>query len=94
MQRAWFFVKSVGGVAKVRIFTCIYLATFGLFPWKAVPELTAELNLMPLWAPINIYNLSSWARSTVIPLLILSHHQPVYSLPNGKSAKNDFLDEL
>ena len=94
MQQACSFVNSVGGVARVRIFTRIYLATFGLFPWKAVPELTAELILMPSWAPINIYSFSSWARSTIIPLLILSHHRPIYNLPNGRSADNDFLDEL
>ena len=95
MQRACSFVRSVGGVAKVRIFTRIYLATFGLFPWKAVPELPAELILMPSWAPINIYNFSSWARSTIVPLLILSHHRPIYDLPNGRTgADNGFLDEL
>ena len=94
MLRACSFVKAAGGVAKVRIFTRIYLATFGLFPWKAVPELTVELILMPSWAPISIYSLSSWARSTVIPLLIISHHQPIYELPNGKSTNNNFLDEL
>ena len=94
MQQACSFVRSVGGVAKVRIFTRIYLATFGLFPWTAVPELPAELIFMPSWAPINIYSFSSWARSTIIPLLIISHHQPIYSLSNGRSANNDFLDEL
>lgn len=94
MLRACSFVKAVGGVANVRIFTRIYLATFGLFPWKAVPELTVELILMPSWAPISIYSLSSWARSTVIPLLIISHHQPIYELPSGKSTNNNFLDEL
>lgn len=94
MQRACSFVKSAGGVAKVRIFTRIYLATFGLFSWKAVPELTPELIFMPSWAPINIYSFCSWARSTIIPLLILSHHQPVFELPNGKFADNDFLNEL
>lgn len=94
MQLACSFAKSFGGVAKVRIFTRIYLAMFGLFPWKAVPELTAELILMPSWALINLYSLSSWARSTVVPLLVLSHHQPVYELPNGQSVENNFLDEL
>ena len=94
MQRACFFIRSVGGVAKVRIFTRIYLATFGLFPWKAVPELPAELILMPSWAPISIYSFSSWARSTIVPLLILSHHRPIYDLPNGRIADNGFLDEL
>ena len=94
MQRACSFVLSAGGVAKVRIFTRIYLATFGLFPWRAVPELPAELIFMPSWAPINIYSFSSWARSTIIPLLILSHHRPIFNLPNGNSADNEFLDEL
>lgn len=94
MQRACSFVKSAGGVARVRIFTRIYLATFGLFSWKAVPQIIPELIFMPSWAPINIYSFSSWARSTIVPLLILSHHQPVFELPNGKSADNDFLNEL
>jgi squalene-hopene/tetraprenyl-beta-curcumene cyclase len=83
-----------GGVERVRVFTRIYLATFGLFPWSAVPQLPAELIFMPNIAPINIYKLSSWARSTVIPLLVVCHHQPVWALPNATSACNDFLDEL
>ena len=49
---------------------------------------------MPSWAPINIYKLSSWARSTIVPLLILCHHRPVYPLPNGTSTSNNYLDEL
>lgn len=68
---------------------------FGLFPWSAVPQLPAELILMPPWAPINIYMFSSWARSTIVPLLIVNHHQPIYALPNGKKmADNDFVDEI
>ena len=94
MQRACSFIRSVGGVAKVRFFTRIYLATFGLFPWNAVPELPAELILLPSWAPINVYSFSSWSRSTLIPLLIVSHHRPIYELPNGRTADNGFLDEL
>ena len=94
LRQARIFVISIGGVEKVRIFTRIYLATFGLVPWDAVPELPSELILMPAWTPINIYKFASWARSTIIPLLIVSHHRPVFALPNGKSAENHFLDEL
>jgi len=95
MQKARRWITTVGGgVERVRVFTRIYLATFGLFPWSAVPQLPAELIFMPNIAPINIYRLSSWARSTVIPLLVVCHHQPVWGLPNGTSAGNDFLDEL
>ncbi|GFG16115.1 squalene--hopene cyclase [Aspergillus udagawae] len=98
MQNAREYIRSVGGVAKVRIFTRFYLAMFGLFPWEAVPELPAELIFMPDWAPINIYRFSSWARSTIVPLLIVSHHRPIYSLPplgsRGEPAASTFLDEL
>ena len=43
MQRARAFILSVGGLAKVRIFTRIYLATFGLYSWSDIPEMPVEL---------------------------------------------------
>ena len=94
MLRARDFVISEGGVARVRFFTRFFLATFGLFPWAAVPQMPAELILLPTWFFLNIYVLSSWARSTLIPVLVARHHEPVYALPNGRSPYNDFLDEL
>lgn len=94
MCRARSFVVEAGGLAKVRVFTRIFFAQFGLFPWNAVPQLPAEFILMPSRSPINIYRLSSWARGTIIPLLIIRHHQPIYALPNGRSAENNFIDEL
>ncbi|KAI4176826.1 MAG: hypothetical protein LQ346_007773 [Caloplaca aetnensis] len=94
MLRARDFMIKNGGVAKVRFFTRFFLATFGLVPWSAIPQIPAELILMPPSSPLNIYTLSSWARSTMIPVLIVRHHEPVYSLPNGRKVDNDFLDEL
>jgi squalene-hopene/tetraprenyl-beta-curcumene cyclase len=88
------FVIAAGGVAKVRIFTRIYLAMFGLFPWTVVPELPAELILVPSMLPICIYQWSAWARATVVPLLIISHHRPIYALPNEKPGSSTYLDEL
>ncbi|RAK98676.1 squalene cyclase [Aspergillus ibericus CBS 121593] len=88
MQRAQAFTLTAGGVARVRVFTRIFLATFGLFPWDAVPQLPVELILLPSSCPINIYTLASWARGTIAPLLIICHHRPVYALPD------DYLDEL
>ena len=48
MQRARAFILSVGGLAKVRIFTRIYLATFGLFSWNNIPEMPVELVFVSL----------------------------------------------
>ncbi|KAJ5305800.1 hypothetical protein N7508_004815 [Penicillium antarcticum] len=94
MQKAREFVLRAGGVAKVRVFTRIFLATFGLFSWDAVPLIPVELILLSTLLPINIYRFASWARGTIAPLLIICHHQPVYPLPNGTSACNNYLDEL
>ena len=94
MLKARDFIIRHGGVAKVRFFTRFFLATFGLVPWSAIPQLPAEFILMPPSSPLNIYTLSSWARSTLIPVLIVRHHEPVYLLPNGVSPNNGFLDEL
>ena len=94
MCRAREFMIKNGGVAKVGIYTRIWLATFGLMSWDAVPQLPMDLILMPSWSPINIYTLASWARTTLIPLLLVRHHQPTYALPNRVSSENDFLDEL
>ncbi|KID84591.1 Hopene cyclase [Metarhizium guizhouense ARSEF 977] len=94
MKKARQFIRKSGGVAKVRIFTRVYFAQFGLFPWDAVPQLPPEFILLPCLLPVNIYRLASWARATVIPLFIIRHHEPIYALPNGVSKDNDFLDEL
>ncbi|KAK4151734.1 squalene cyclase [Chaetomidium leptoderma] len=95
LRRARDFVLAEGGIARVRFFTRFFLATFGLFPWSAIPQMPAELILMPTWSPLNIYVLSSWARSTLIPILVVRHHEPVYALPNGRrDSNNDYLDEL
>lgn len=95
MNRARDFILSVGGLGKVRIFTRFYLAMFGLFPWTAVPELPAEAILLPTKFPINIYKFSSWARSSIVPMLVLSHHKPLYPLPGRlPDPESDFIDEL
>lgn len=59
MLKARDFTIRHGGVAKVRFFTRFFLATFGLVPWSAIPQLPAEFILMPPLSPLNIYTLSS-----------------------------------
>ena len=94
MQSAERYVLAHGGLEKIRVFTRIFFAMFGLFPWSAVPSLPPELILLPPSAPVNVYALSSWARGTIVPLLILLHRKPLFALPNGKSPENDWLDHL
>lgn len=94
MKRAEEFIRANGGLEKIRVFTRINFAMFGLFPWDAVPIIPPEFILVPPQSPVNIYALSSWARGTMVPLFIIFHHKPIFALPNGKSASNDLLDHL
>jgi len=88
------YILMRGGLEKMRVFTRINLAIFGLFPWDAIPTMLPELILAPPSSPANIYALSSWARGTMVPLLILFHVKPLFALPNGKWIDNDWLDHL
>jgi squalene-hopene/tetraprenyl-beta-curcumene cyclase len=94
LERAQRFILRHGGLEKLRIFTRINFAMFGLIPWSSVPALPPEIILFPTQAAINIYSLSSWARGTMVPLFVVFHHQPVFALPNGHSKENKWLDHL
>jgi squalene-hopene/tetraprenyl-beta-curcumene cyclase len=76
LAKARQFILAQGGLAKAPIFTRIFLAFFGQFPWRGVPNLPVELLLLPAWFPLNIYEMSSWARGTVVPLSITLAHSP------------------
>jgi squalene-hopene/tetraprenyl-beta-curcumene cyclase len=94
LTRAQEYIHANGGLEKIRIFTRINFAMFGLFPWDAVPSIPPEFILVPPQSPVNIYALSSWARGTMVPLFIIFHHKPVFALPDGQNANNDWLDHL
>ncbi|PYN15732.1 MAG: squalene--hopene cyclase, partial [Candidatus Rokuibacteriota bacterium] len=83
-------IREMGGPAKADVFTKIQLALFGEYDWNGVPSMPAEIMLLP--APFflfNIYEISYWSRTVVVPLLILMDRKPVKWLPPHLS-----LDEL
>jgi squalene-hopene/tetraprenyl-beta-curcumene cyclase len=81
LAKARRFILERGGLLKAGVFTRFFLAYFGQFPWSGVPAMPVELMLLPHWFPINIYEMSSWARGTVVPLLILMAKRPHIPIP-------------
>lgn len=81
MRKAREFILANGGIIKARVFTKIFLALFGEFAWFGVPSMPIELMLLPDWAYFNMYEFSSWARATIIPLSIVMSERPVRKLP-------------
>ncbi|MFO8033891.1 MAG: squalene--hopene cyclase [Candidatus Bipolaricaulota bacterium] len=81
MARARGYILERGGVSKARVFTKIWLALLGEWPWEATPMLPPELILLPRWFPVNLYSFASWARGTILPLAIVRVKRPVFPLP-------------
>jgi squalene-hopene/tetraprenyl-beta-curcumene cyclase len=80
MRRAAELTRELGGLEHTRVFTRVWLALFGLWPWEQLPAIPPELILLPRWAPLNIYRFACWARQTVVPLTIVFAHRPVQPL--------------
>nr|WP_234348680.1 MULTISPECIES: squalene--hopene cyclase [Streptomycetaceae] len=75
------YVRSAGGIAAARVFTRIWLALFGWWPWERLPEMPPEIIFLPRWLPLNIYAFGCWARQTIVPLTVVSSHRPVRPAP-------------
>ena len=89
LVRAREFILARGGITKTRIFTKIHLALIGCYEWQGVPSLPAWVMLFPENFPFTIYEMSSWARGSTVPLLIVLDRKPVYRLAPAIT-----LDEL
>jgi squalene-hopene/tetraprenyl-beta-curcumene cyclase len=89
LARARAFILQGGGIARARTFTRIWLALFGQWRWDELPALPPELMLLPPSTPLSIYRFSSWARGTIVPLLLLMNDRPVRAVPDFAR-----LDEL
>ena len=89
MVQACHRVRELGGLEHTNSFTRLYLALAGVIGWEMVPAIPPELMLLPNWAYINIYEMSSWTRAIVVPLTILYAQKPCWPVP-----KTAHLDEL
>jgi squalene-hopene/tetraprenyl-beta-curcumene cyclase len=71
MTRAREFILPRGGLSRAGVFTRIWLSYFGEFPARGVPVMPVEIVLLPERFPLSVYEMSSWARGTVVPLTVL-----------------------
>lgn len=89
MVRAREFILEHGGISRTRVFTKLHLALIGCYEWRGIPSLPPWVMLLPEQFPVTIYEMSSWARGSTVPLLIVMDREPVYAVEAGFN-----LDEL
>ncbi|CAG9258092.1 Squalene--hopene cyclase [Paraburkholderia unamae] len=73
------------------MFTRILLALFGVVTWYAVPMMPVEITLLPQWFPFHLSKVSYWARTVIVPLLVLGAKRPVARNPRGVRIDELFL---
>jgi squalene-hopene/tetraprenyl-beta-curcumene cyclase len=85
--REW--VLAHGGVTACNTFTKMYLCGLGQYDYDAVPAIPPEIVLFPKWFYFNIYEISAWSRSILVPLAIMYAKKPYKKIPPEQG-----IDEL
>jgi squalene-hopene/tetraprenyl-beta-curcumene cyclase len=91
MRKARAAIRERGGAAACNSFTKFYLALLGQFPYANCASVPPEVVLLPRWFYFNLYAMSSWTRTIVVPLSIFSACKPVRRLPPEKGIAELFL---
>ncbi len=89
MTRCREWILANGGVVACNTFTKMYLCAMGQYDYDAVPAIPPEIVLFPNWFYFNIYEISSWSRSILVPLAIIYAKKPFKKIPSEHG-----IDEL
>jgi len=92
MRRAREAIRDHGGAAKSNVFTRALLALFGVLSWRAVPVMPVEIMLLPKWFPLHLDKMSYWARTVIVPLLVLAALKPQARNPRRIGVDELFLE--
>src|SRR6202035_5817391 len=91
MARAREAIHARGGAVKSNVFTRFMLAMFGVTTWRSVPVLPIEIMLLPMWSPFHLNKISYWARTTMVPLMVLAALKPLARIAGWLSIDELFL---
>jgi squalene-hopene/tetraprenyl-beta-curcumene cyclase len=76
-------ILDLGGAQACNSFTRFYLALLGQISYQDCPSVPPELMLLPKRFGFSIYAMSSWTRTIVVPLSIISALKPVRPIPDS-----------
>jgi squalene-hopene/tetraprenyl-beta-curcumene cyclase len=93
MTRARELIRRHGGAAESNVFTRFLLALYGATSWNAAPVMPIEIMYLPRWFPAHLSKISYWARTVLVPLLVLRTLKPVARNPRGTRIDELFVSE-
>jgi squalene-hopene/tetraprenyl-beta-curcumene cyclase len=93
MRNARDAIRQRGGAARSNVFTRALLALYGVVSWRAVPLMPVEIMLLPRWFPFHLSKVSYWARTVIVPLLVLGALKPLARNPKRVTIDELFLED-
>lgn len=94
MVRARQAILDAGGAQACNSFTRFYLALLGQMSYDETPCVPTWLVRIPHWVRFSLYQMSSWTRTIVVPLSIISSLKPVRAVPEDRGIPELFRADL
>jgi squalene-hopene/tetraprenyl-beta-curcumene cyclase len=94
MTKARKLILSLGGAEKCNSFTKFYFACLGQISFDACPSIPLEIVFLPKWFYFNLYHVSAWTRTMILPLAFVTTLRYTRQLPAGKGIRELYLDKL
>jgi squalene-hopene/tetraprenyl-beta-curcumene cyclase len=85
-------IYDLGGAEKCNSFTKFYFAALGQISYDACPSIPPEVVLLPKWFYFNLYHVSAWTRTMVLPLGIVTTYKYVRKLPAERGIAELYID--
>jgi squalene-hopene/tetraprenyl-beta-curcumene cyclase len=94
MVRARELIRKMGGAEKCNSFTKFFFACLGQISYDACPAIPPEVVLLPKWCYFNLYNVSAWTRTMILPLGIVTTFRPTRMLRPEQGIAELYLDRV
>jgi squalene-hopene/tetraprenyl-beta-curcumene cyclase len=92
MQKARKIILDGGGAEKCNSFTKFYFAGLGQISYDACPSIPPEIVFLPKWFYFNLYHVSAWTRTMILPLGLVTTLRYTRSLPPERGISELYLD--
>jgi squalene-hopene/tetraprenyl-beta-curcumene cyclase len=92
MKAAREIVLALGGAEQCNSFSKFYFAALAQISYDACPSIPPEIVLLPKFLYFNLYAVSAWSRTMILPLAIVSTLRPTRQLPGHLGIKELYRD--
>lgn len=92
MKRARELIHTMGGAERCNTFSKFFFACLGQISFEACPSIPPEIVFLPKWFYFNLYNVSAWTRTMILPLGIVTTSKYTRHLRPDQGIAELYLD--